>query len=459
MKIHYPTIALLFSCLVNPTVVLAADKALIVGVGEYENPNANLPGISKDIAMAQQLTAHLGFSQNNIKVLRDKQATRQGLREALTDLANTTRTNDKILIYVSSHGSNTKDLNGDEEDGYDETLYLHDGHFTDDELGKLLDKIPSENMVVLIDACHSGSGTRSLAPNSLMSNQTIQIRAKAWNIQTPSKISSKNFTVEAVTGLDTAINQKPPHYLAFAAAQDNQSAQATSEGSMFTRAFLTSFENLRSNKTKMSWRTLYESTRNKLNQALEKYDSSIAFQPNLAGNEKLADKVIQINQTPNYAPMWQETLNSVQSARKNLIIDSPTQLKQGEKLSISINLPHSGYLNVISIGPNDDANLLFPNQYAQDNLVKVQTITVPEAGKFILRANPPYGKHLVAAFLTTKPINLQNNALGNRDNNGDINKLIAQLPLSSIHLLNQNQNYDEKNSYMAGYKIIDITEK
>jgi hypothetical protein len=53
MKIHYPTIALLFSCLVNPTVVLAADKALIVGVGEYENPNANLPGISKDIAMAQ----------------------------------------------------------------------------------------------------------------------------------------------------------------------------------------------------------------------------------------------------------------------------------------------------------------------------------------------------------------------------------------------------------------------
>lgn len=437
----------------------AADQALIVGVGQYQNPSANLPGIEKDVAMAQQLVAHMGFEAKNIKLLQDQQATREQFRAALKQLAQTTQPNDRVIIYISSHGSQVKDTNGDEEDGYDETLYLHDDHFVDDEFGELLDKIPSENMVVLLDACHSGTGTKALPPNSLTSTNTIQTRVKAWNIPLHAvspKSHKKNLSVEAVDATDGQ------RYIAIGAAQDNQYAQATSEGSLFTKALLTSFENARSNKQDISWQNLFDATSQQLARALQGVDPSMAFQPQMTGSPALFSRTIRFNSvnssTTSYNPLWQETLDTVQSAAQSLKIEVPDTLKKGDKVSISIDVPQAGYLNVISINPNDEAELLFPNQYAQDNAVKVETIQIPQAGKFVLRANPPFGKHLVAAFLTTQPINLQKNALGNRDSKGQINKLIAQLPLSSVRALGRSK--DESNGrYIAGYRIIDITEK
>ena len=90
----------------------AADQALIVGVGQYQNPSANLPGIEKDVAMAQQLVAHMGFEAKNIKLLQDQQATREQFRAALKQLAQTTQPNDRVIIYISSHGSQVKDTTG-----------------------------------------------------------------------------------------------------------------------------------------------------------------------------------------------------------------------------------------------------------------------------------------------------------------------------------------------------------
>lgn len=61
------------------------------------------------------------------------------------------------------HGGQTKDLDGDEEDGYDEVIYPVDfrqvGHITDDEMHRILVKPlqPGTRLTAIFDSCHSGT--------------------------------------------------------------------------------------------------------------------------------------------------------------------------------------------------------------------------------------------------------------------------------------------------------------
>lgn len=61
------------------------------------------------------------------------------------------------------HGGQTKDLDGDEEDGYDEVIYPVDfrqvGHITDDEMHRIMVR-PLQagvRLTAIFDSCHSGT--------------------------------------------------------------------------------------------------------------------------------------------------------------------------------------------------------------------------------------------------------------------------------------------------------------
>lgn len=66
-------------------------------------------------------------------------------------------------MHSVGHGGQTKDLDGDEEDGYDECLYPVDyqsaGHIVDDEIHDTIVRPlqPGVRLTAIIDACHSGS--------------------------------------------------------------------------------------------------------------------------------------------------------------------------------------------------------------------------------------------------------------------------------------------------------------
>lgn len=63
----------------------------------------------------------------------------------------------------AGHGGQTKDLDGDEEDGYDEVIYPVDfrtaGHIVDDEMHRIMVKslLPGVRLTAIFDSCHSGS--------------------------------------------------------------------------------------------------------------------------------------------------------------------------------------------------------------------------------------------------------------------------------------------------------------
>ena len=68
-----------------------------------------------------------------------------------------------LLTRRTGHGGQTEDLDGDEDDGYDEVIYPVDfktaGHIVDDDMHNIMVKPlpPGCRMTAIFDSCHSGS--------------------------------------------------------------------------------------------------------------------------------------------------------------------------------------------------------------------------------------------------------------------------------------------------------------
>lgn len=155
-------------------------RALLVGVSDYGNVDedpykwANISG-ANDIALLTPLFTEQGYS---VTSLVDGQATHAGITAALDQLASNSQKGDIVYIHFSMHGQPFEDLNGDEEDGWDEALipvdaemlyaegvYEGKNHLLDDELegyfNQIRNKLGSEGqLVVILDACHSGTASR-----------------------------------------------------------------------------------------------------------------------------------------------------------------------------------------------------------------------------------------------------------------------------------------------------------
>ncbi len=153
---------------------LANPRALLVGVGDV--PNNALPAIDLDIDNMKKVAQVMGFKSGDIEVLFNEQATYANVRRALaTWVREGVGPDDHVLIYFSGHGTRVPDPSPGSVGGVDDALVLHDverarvngratlknvliGH----EFGAALAAIPSHNVLVLVDACHSGTATRTL---------------------------------------------------------------------------------------------------------------------------------------------------------------------------------------------------------------------------------------------------------------------------------------------------------
>ena len=96
-----------------------------------------------------------------VTTLLTKQATRAAVRSKLHDAAKQSKSGDIFVYTNSSHGGHLPDLNGDEDDGQDETLCMYDGEIIDDELYQCFSEFAAGvRVLVLSDSCHSGTVTR-----------------------------------------------------------------------------------------------------------------------------------------------------------------------------------------------------------------------------------------------------------------------------------------------------------
>lgn len=156
-------------------------KALLVGINNYKQ--APLNGCCNDVILMESLLKQRGFTINS---LTDNDATKQNMLEELECLVTGCVAGDSLVFHYSGHGSQVPDNSGDENDGLDECIlpidFTWDNVILDDDLNRIFGKANGATIEVILDACHSGSGTR----NVLLSTKATEFTSRF--IQPPREI-------------------------------------------------------------------------------------------------------------------------------------------------------------------------------------------------------------------------------------------------------------------------------
>ncbi|EED19678.1 metacaspase CasB [Talaromyces stipitatus ATCC 10500] len=144
-------------------------KALLIGINYFGQAN-QLKGCINDVTqMSIFLNKVYGYRREDMVILTDDQSnplsqpTKANIIRAMYWLVKDAMPNDSLFIHFSGHGGRTPDLDGDEDDGFDDVIYPVDyksaGHIVDDEMHDIMVKPlrPGVRLTAIFDSCHSGT--------------------------------------------------------------------------------------------------------------------------------------------------------------------------------------------------------------------------------------------------------------------------------------------------------------
>jgi len=139
------------------------DIAVVIGVEHYQSlPNADYSksdaGIMKDYLKA------LGFQERNVEFLTDERATKSGIEKSIEAwLPNRVKKDSRVFVYYSGHGAPdpvTGEANLVPYDG--DPNYLSVTGYPINRLYDKLGKLQVKEVIIVLDACFSGAGGRSV---------------------------------------------------------------------------------------------------------------------------------------------------------------------------------------------------------------------------------------------------------------------------------------------------------
>ncbi|RDA88420.1 hypothetical protein CP532_5562 [Ophiocordyceps camponoti-leonardi (nom. inval.)] len=144
-------------------------KALLIGIN-YFGQKGQLRGCINDVHnVSAFLCENYGYRREDMVVLTDdqqnpvQQPTKANMIRAMQWLVKDAQPNDSLFLHYSGHGGQTEDLDGDEDDGYDEVIYPVDyqraGHIVDDDIHAIVVRPlrPGVRLTAIFDSCHSAT--------------------------------------------------------------------------------------------------------------------------------------------------------------------------------------------------------------------------------------------------------------------------------------------------------------
>lgn len=148
---------------------------LVIGVGEYLDARWGKIHGDRDVPIVKQMLGQCGY--DDIVTLTNQEATKGAIIAAFGNLCARCGQGDTVYVHFSGHGQLVTDVDGDEEDGWDEawvpydamfaysSTYKGEHHLIDDEIAVWMNRVknkigPSGRLLVVVDACHSGDSTR-----------------------------------------------------------------------------------------------------------------------------------------------------------------------------------------------------------------------------------------------------------------------------------------------------------
>ena len=253
--------------------------ALVVGINTYKAErlrNYSLSGCVNDVARMSTVLQNMFAEQLQLLALTEDQATRSAIissfRTQLIEPARIWAQSGRpspepvFLFHFSGHGSLNRDVTQTKPSGFDETIVPYDSRqadifdIRDWELGALIDELGQYTscITIILDCCHSGSGTRSSG------------RMCEPDLRTPPARNVAKPHVAPSSGMRSTQETKIADYVLLAACDarqiaqeyhDTTSGQTVVYGAM-TYALTETLAGLKSRD--VSCRELYEMTRSKV---------------------------------------------------------------------------------------------------------------------------------------------------------------------------------------------------
>jgi hypothetical protein len=385
----------------------AENYALIMWLGEYQNPRANLPGIDKDAAMARKIARSIGVSDNNITELRNQQLTVDGMKKAVKSLANRIQTGDRVFLYYSGHGGQQDGRGGKCTEGmvgFDLNLYY------DTDLENDLAQISSKaaHVIFMNDSCFSG-GQTSASKNTQMADgltaKFVTVKNREVDKNDPNYTCGEAINEKFMRGLERGAKQSKGRLLVVAASSPQELSYAGPNGSVAT----------------VAWNACVADPKADANN-----DGVISGEElRQCAQSRIRGQTITLLGDKNLPVSLKAAAGSAQPVRANATLESiraggaqdmalgltlskqSLSIERKDRLDFTVTTPQAGYLYLLHIGSDGKSfDVLFPNDIDNQNRVSAGTHRFPRP-EWAVQAAGPEGTGYVMAYLSTTPKNFR----------------------------------------------------
>ncbi|TBD13854.1 trypsin-like serine protease [Rhizobium ruizarguesonis] len=402
------------------------DRALLIGIDDYEMREAKLTGSATDVkAMQVFLVKTLAYRPEQIHTLTNRKATREAILAEIDDLLVRQSTpGSRVFLYFSGQGS--------EEMGAEETtsptlvavdakLVREAGKVTvtnqirETEIAARLNSLKDRRVTLLIDACHVGPGSRSAvaAPSG-----TVRCLGPALAALEPPNKSGKE--AKFSFGGESA--------MVWSAVNAGQWALVDREAKppvgVFTRRFIEGVQDgvaRAADKPNVSNAALLDYVRRKSDEYCRTHAEDCRFTPvpQFYGQpDALGRDVITGEEAKTAVAAVENTLKSDNEAGVAVDVLPGTAVSIGDKVAMRVSTKKSGYLILVDIDASGKLTQLYPNKRSMglkptaksgDNrLDPARPVVVPDARNpytgFEYVVEGPAGVGMVVAILSDKPI-------------------------------------------------------
>ncbi len=417
---------LLFLYLLTTT-ASAADRALLIGIEQYRDPAIRpAHGAERDVLDMEQLLLHrLGFPAAAIHRLSGSQASSADIaREFRQWLIRDTRAGDRVFFYFAGHGSYLRDDDGDEKDGYDETIVPFDatpvgpGMIRDDQFSRWMTELAGRRVVLVFDSCHSGTIARSIGRAAESDETARYIRPADAELQEKSRARILLETSDGRIG-DTPALKAPVPALIISAAGAMQTAHSMKLNGIWhgalTLALRDALENGRGDSVPATYlkgmlqKRIADWQREKLLNGSQ--SPEIEWSAGRRENESLFGEWESVPTAALFNPRTnlKVSIEAIDAARRR---NARGQFVYFENETISYRITTSApgylYLLVFSQDPITQeryVTMLFPNRGERtDNRIAPPGLRLPEKSDYRIGAS---GLDLTVALLTSQPIQIE----------------------------------------------------
>ncbi|MBY3100136.1 trypsin-like serine protease [Rhizobium laguerreae] len=402
------------------------DRALLIGIDDYEMREAKLTGSATDVkAMQVFLVKTLAYRPEQIHTLTNRKATREAILAEIDDwLVRQSTPGSRVFLYFSGQGSEEMGAEATTSPtlvAADAKLVREGGKMTvtnqirETEIAARLNSLKDRRVTLLIDACHVGPGSRSAvaAPSG-----TVRCLGPALAALEPPNKSGK----------EAKFSFGGENAMVWSAVNAGQWAHvdrgAKPALGVFTRHFIEGIQDgvaRAADKPNVSNAALLDYVRRKSDEYCRTHAEDCRFTPvpQFYGQpDALGRDVITGEEAKTPLAAVENTLKSDNEAGVAVDVLPGTAVSIGDKVAMRVSTKKSGYLILVDIDASGKLTQLYPNKRSMglkpsaksgDNrLDPARPVVVPDARNpytgFEYVVEGPAGVGMVVAILSDKPI-------------------------------------------------------